>query len=277
MKTSKAFSTISYNSDTFLTATLERLVKSRKIDFFAYVEHFPEDDETKRHKHVYIVPNGKTDTDQIRNELCEIDIENPLKPPLGCQPCRSSKFADWYLYSKHDRVYLASKGQSRKYNYSQTDFVVSDRDYFVEEIHMIDLTKYTRYAEMLKSLEEGKSFADFLSTGIVPIQQTYAYERAYFILQEANTERSGRNTHTPKIDTDTGEVVEPVATETTEPQRATESHRERQKATESHRETQRATESRRKQQRAVDSNSERRRAWHELYKECDPEGEDLPY
>lgn len=211
MKTSKAFSTISYNSEGFLVATLQRLVDTRKIDFFAFVEHYPEEDETKRHKHLYIVPNGKTDTDQVRTELLEVDISNPLAKPLGCMPCKSSKFADWYLYALHDSNYLASKGQSRKFHYSKTDFLVSDADYFNEEIHTIDHTKYNRFQELVRALEDGKSFAEFLATGLVPLQQTYAYEKAFDILSERGTYRGDRTGHEepmPVVDEYTGELVE---------------------------------------------------------------------
>lgn len=211
MKTSKAFSTISYNSEGFLVATLQRLVDTRKIDFFAFVEHFPEEDETKMHKHLYIVPNGKIDTDQVRTELLEVDISNPLAKPLGCMPCKSSKFADWFLYGLHDSNYLASKGQTRKYHYTKSDFIVSDGDYFNEEIHTIDHTKYNRFQELVRALEDGKSFAEFLATGLVPLQQTYAYEKAFDILSERGTHRGDRTGHEepmPVVDECTGELVE---------------------------------------------------------------------
>lgn len=211
MKTSKAFSTISYNSEGFLVAKLQTLVDTRKIDFFAFVEHFPEEDEAKRHKHLYIVPNGKIDTDQVRTELLEVDISNPLAKPLGCMPCKSSKFADWYLYTLHDRIYLASKGQSRKFHYTKSDFIVSDGDYFNEEIHTIDHTKYNRLNELKRAVDGGYSFAEVLASGIVPVQQTYAYEKAYNILSRQSTYRDGRTGHEEpfvSVDKDTGEFLE---------------------------------------------------------------------
>lgn len=290
MKTSKAFSTISYNTDGYLNATLNKLVSARKIDFYAYIEHSPEEDEKKKHKHLYIVPNGKIDTDQVRNELIEIDPKTPMLPPLGCMPAKSSKFGDWYLYTKHDKAYLASKGQSRKYHYQIDDFVVSDFDYFKEEINTIDLTKYTRFSELIKAVEDGKSFSEFLKSGIVPIQQTYAYEKAFQIIRSTVLSRNERTTHTPKIYPDTGEVIEPVATEMTESQRAPESSRvapgepwkapgEPWRAQESRKplynkpdKTPRANEP----QRAQESPGEPK-AWYERYEEYEPEGEELPY
>lgn len=206
MKTSKAFSTISYNSEGFLLDKLQRLVDTRKIDFFAFVEHFPEDDETKMHKHLFIVPNGKVDTDQVRSELVEVDPTNPLSPPLGCLPMKSSKFADWYLYSSHDTNYLTCKGQSRKYHYPRDDFQVSDIDYFSEEIHTIDHTRYNRFQELVKAVDEGRSFAEVLAMGIVPLQQTYAWQRAHELLTAYKTNRANRPGH--EIDPETGELIQ---------------------------------------------------------------------
>lgn len=276
MKTSKAFSTISYNTDGYLKATLDKLVSARKIDFYAYIEHSPEEDEKKSHKHLYIVPNGKIDTDQVRNELIEIDPKNPLSLPLGCMPIKSSKFGDWYLYTKHDKAYLASKGQSRKHHYTLEQFEVSDFDYFKEEINTIDLTKYTRFSELIKAVEDGKSFSDFLKSGIVPIQQTYAWEKAYSIIQESMPVRNWRTTHTLKVDPDTGEVIEPVATEMTEPQ---ESPGEPWRALESIKPLYNKPDTPIKQpepQRAQESPGEPK-AWYERYEEYEPEGEELPY
>ena len=65
MKTSKPFSTISYNTADFLSVKLNDLVNRRKIAFWAYVEHLPEEDEKKAHKHLYIVPNGQINTDEV--------------------------------------------------------------------------------------------------------------------------------------------------------------------------------------------------------------------
>lgn len=195
MKISTPFSTISYNTADFLTTTLQDLIDRRKIDFFAWVEHFPEDDETKKHKHVYIVPNGKIDTDQFRELFLEIDLQNPSKP-LACMPCKKSKWGDWFLYGCHDKAYLASKGQTRRYHYDRDDFIVSDQDYFTEEIHTIDHTKYNKFGKLKEAVDEGLTFKDLLSTGVVPLQQTYAWEKAFTILAgNEHTDRSGRTGH----------------------------------------------------------------------------------
>ena len=92
MKTSKPFSTISYNSPEFLSVKLDYLVKRRKILFWAYVHHLPEVDEKKPHKHLLIVPNGQINTDEVLLDyLIELDPKKPDKP-LACVGVKSKEF-----------------------------------------------------------------------------------------------------------------------------------------------------------------------------------------
>ncbi len=195
MRTSKPFSTISYNSPDYLKAKLDELIESRKIEFYAFIEHIPEDDETKFHKHLLIIPNGTINTDQIQDHLTELDPEKPDKP-LGCIMCRPSKFGDWYLYVLHDKGYLAQKGQTREYHYTPDEITVSDKDYFNELIHTIDYSPYTRFTQIRQFAEDGVAFSELVHMGLIPPQQVYAYEKTYnTLLQYNGTFRNGRNGH----------------------------------------------------------------------------------
>lgn len=195
MRTSKPFSTISYNTAKYLTAKLDELIETRKIEFYAFIEHLPEDDETKKHKHLLIIPNGAIDTDQIQDYLTELDPDKPDKP-LGCIMCRSSKFGDWYLYVLHDEGYLAQKGQSRTYHYKPDEITVSDKDYFNELRHTIDYTPYNRFAQIRQFAEDGIAFCELVHMGLIPPQQVYAYEKTYsMIAQHYGTFRNGRDGH----------------------------------------------------------------------------------
>ena len=194
MRTSKPFSTISYNTTEYLTAKLDELVQSRKIEFYAFIEHLPEDDETKFHKHVLIIPNGTINTDQVQDYLTEFDPENPDKP-LGCIMCRSSKFGDWYLYALHDKGYLAQRGQIRKYQYTADELIVSDPDYLHELVHTIDYSPYTRFAQIREFAEDGLAFNELVAMGIIPPQQVYGWEKTYNLLLSRNTYRNGREGH----------------------------------------------------------------------------------
>ena len=171
MKTSKPFSTISYNTDDFLKQHLDDLLKRDVISFYSWIEHLPEDDEKKAHKHLYIVPNGQQETNGIRKLLEELDLSNPLNPPLGCLDCRPSKFDDWYLYSCHDTAYLASKGQSRKYHYQEENFVTSSVEALHERIMTIDRAKYHKTQDFVNAVMQGIPFFDLVRTGQVPAPQ----------------------------------------------------------------------------------------------------------
>ena len=206
MKTSKPFSTISYNSVEFLITKLDDLVNRRKLAFYSFVEHIAEEDELKAHKHLFCIPNGQINTDEILDYLVEIDITKPDKP-LRCMPCKSSKFRDWYLYSCHDVDYLATKGQTRKYHYLRADFIVSDSDYFNEEIHSMDLSAFTKVKMLREASDKNVPFEQLLINGQIPIQQVYAYRVAYELMSNHNhTNRNGRQSH-QRVNVDTGEII----------------------------------------------------------------------
>lgn len=199
MRTSKPFSTISYNSSAFLVDTLNKFLNDRLIDFWAWVEHLPEDDEKKAHKHVFIIPNGRVDTDILHNRLgLELDVnnldDNGLPRRLGCINFVSSKFADWYYYVKHDISYLASKNQARRYHYDDEDIRVSDVTYFNELKHTVTPPKSALFNRLKECAESGLSFEQLIYDGIIPINAVSNYEKVYNVILNI-TYRSGRSGH----------------------------------------------------------------------------------
>lgn len=197
MRTSKPFSTISYNSDDFLNNKLNDLINKRFISFFCFVNHYAEEEETKSHKHLFIIPNGQINTDNFSDILQELDITNPLKP-LGIMPCQSSKWADWYLYTTHDVSYLASKGQLRKFHYTKEDFTSSNNDFFIELIHTIDKSKYVKTQEFVSQILDGNSFFDMVAKGQIPAPQFNQWLSMYNFIKSS----------TQNIDFTTGEVID---------------------------------------------------------------------
>lgn len=199
VKTTKPISTISYNSAEHLEFKLEALRKARIIEFWAFIEHQPEEDEDKAHKHVLVHPAKLIQTEDIRDELKEFDPTHPTKP-LGCQPFRhTATFGDWYLYGKHDPAYLTSKLESRKYHYKHDDFRTSDDDFLNELVKDIDRTTSTPYGRMREAISQGLSFDEFVALGGVPLPQIIPYEKAWFSMSRGNLMRKNR-THTPKDD-----------------------------------------------------------------------------
>ena len=209
MKTRKPISSISYNSTDFLKLKLEELRKAKIISVWFFIEHQPEEDEKKVHKHLYILPAKTIQTDDIVDELIEPqfeDLQKPLKT-LHFRACNS--FADWYLYSIHDKSYLLRKGEKRKYSYIPDDFVCSDRDELDEMVHEIDMTDYTAVGRMIDAIDQGITFDEYVRRGAVPLQLFKNYEYAFDLLKSSGaTFRNGRPGHELIVDSDTGEVID---------------------------------------------------------------------
>lgn len=213
MRTSKPFSTISYNSDKYITSKLNDLVKAGKISFWCAIRHKPESDEKKEHLHVYINPSCMFQTDDLKSYLAEVDLEHPNQP-LTCITARPSKtFDDWFLYSLHDKRYLASKGLSREHHYNRNALFTSDVNELDMLINEVDMCKYTVYQTLLDFKQEGKSFEQFIMTGQCPIQQIRNYAFAWSLLDSVACIRQ-EPTHTPidepqntLVDVETGECI----------------------------------------------------------------------
>lgn len=213
MRTSKPFSTISYNSDKYITLKLNNLVNSGIISFWCAIRHRPETDEKKSHLHVYINPSCMFQTDDLKSYLAEIDPEHPNQP-LTCISARPSKtFDDWVLYALHDKRYLASKGLSRQYYYNRDALFASSTNELDCLFNEVDMCKYTVYQTLLDFKQEGKSFEQLLLTGQVPIQQIRNYAFAWTLLDSVACIRQ-EPTHTPidvpqnqLVDVETGEIV----------------------------------------------------------------------
>lgn len=213
MRTSKPFSTISYNSDKFLKLKLNELVTAGKISFWCAIRHKAEIDEKKDHLHVYINPSRMFQTDDLKGFLAEPDPNN-LELPFTCITARSSKtFDDWALYVLHDKRYLASKGQSRTHHYSRDAFFCSDTYELDCLFNEIDMLKYTVYQTIIDFINEGKSFQQLLITGQVPIQQVRNFAFAWQLLSDSSCVRQ-EPTHTPidepsnvLVESESGEII----------------------------------------------------------------------
>lgn len=171
MKTTKAISTISFNSKPYLIGTLNSFVKNKIATFWAIIEHRGEDDEAglKDHFHVYIEPSKLLQTDDLREKLIE---PVPNNKPLGSLPFRTtSDFADWYKYTLHDKAYLATKMLQKKYHYSSEQYITSDEDYFLYLVKNVQFTETPIYERVLYFKRQGFDFGQFIRSVNAPIQQ----------------------------------------------------------------------------------------------------------
>jgi hypothetical protein len=185
------------------------LTTSGVISFWAFVPHKPEDDEAglKLHSHLYVEPAKMLQTDDLTKALKEFDPVHPDKP-LGCITWRSSKFDSWYLYGLHNKRYLASKGQSRKFHYEHSDIATSDEDDLLFKARSIDLISLSPYADMEEAQRNGLSWLEYFSRGTIPIQQVALFKCAWDMLLESHTNRNGHEGHSFDIDDETGEIME---------------------------------------------------------------------
>lgn len=200
MRTRTPISTISYNTNDFLIIELNKLVQEQVIEFWAFVEHLPEEDEKKAHKHLYIIPCSLVDTFMLSKRLEELDVEHPDLPPLGClSHWQHSKFADWYMYALHDVDYLAMHGgECRKYHYDKTDVIASEYDYLNELIHTSDMSRYKSFKKLRDMAKSGVSFKEIFENGFIPVQQIIQYQKAYALMRFGDmnfTYRGGRTAH----------------------------------------------------------------------------------
>lgn len=216
MRTTKPISTIAFNTPSFLEVKLNELLKSGRISFWAFIQHKPEDDEggRKYHCHVFVEPSKMLQTDDLRAELREFDPEHPDKP-LGTITWNSSKFDPWYLYALHDKRYLASKGQSRRFHYRHEDINTSDPDDLLYRARCIDMVSLSPYADMEDAQKAGVTWAEYFSRGTVPLPQVALFERAWGLLSQVRTDRADREGHPNDVEVvqltinpDTGEVVD---------------------------------------------------------------------
>jgi len=209
VRTTKPIATISFNSASYLKLKLDELKKAKVISVYHFIEHLPEDDEggKKKHIHLYIEPSKLIQTDDLAEHFLEFDAAKPDKP-RKCLLFRTSKFGDWYMYAIHDKAYLAAKGQSRRYHYCYDDIVTSDADELYRAVREIDLSHLTPLREIIQAVEDGLSFSEYLKKGRVPISQVYAYQRAFDLIAYDGTYRNDRETHSPRVDIETGEIIE---------------------------------------------------------------------
>jgi hypothetical protein len=209
VRTTKPIAAISYNTPAYLEQKLRELTTAKIISVWHFICHLPEDDEggKKNHIHLYIEPAKLIQTEDLQEHFKEFDPEKPDKPK-GCLPFRSSKFADWYMYGLHDTAYLASKGQARRYHYTREEVATSNDDELNRAIHEIDFGTVAPIQALEQAIAERKTFAECLRSGIVPIQQARNYKLAWNAILESMTYRNDRETHTPKFDPKTGEIIE---------------------------------------------------------------------
>lgn len=171
MTTSKPLSGIIWTSVEYAERRLNSLIHSNHISFWAFIPHFPESDETKNHIHCYIIPARRVCTDELF-----ISFREPTSKPEvyngASKIWAKSDFEDWYFYGLHDESYLESKGITKQFHYSISDFRSSSADDFVALVGQchsnFDIRRILR-----EEVSQGKTFAEFVRDNYykIPVNQ----------------------------------------------------------------------------------------------------------
>lgn len=188
---------ISYNHPEFLKEKLDELYHAKKIEFYFFISHKPEEDEKSGHIHLTFKTNGQIDSMALHDFLIEPDPNNKI--PLQTIGFRKMHDNDnirngVMLYDKHDKKYLESIGQSRKYHYEWTDFFTSNQ---VEFDYYVEILQYPKnmVQEISEALDKGTTSYNLIKTGKVPLQQIN-FLKAFEKLRDLDkTERNGRSSH----------------------------------------------------------------------------------
>ena len=191
MRTSKFISTISYNTESFLQNVLNNLILDKKIVFWAYIIHFPEIGERKKHIHLILQPNGILDTDIFSDLFAEPVYDSEI--PLNVMPWRTSNFLDFVLYGIHDVNYLAKKLLKKKFHYSIADFKTSDIDYLNEMFYSSDMSKFSRLDFLKMALDDGLTFSQCVARGLIPLSQAKQYQFVYQCLMSNKINETANN------------------------------------------------------------------------------------
>lgn len=208
MQTIKIISNVSYNSDEFFEATVQRLYKARIIDWCYWVRHEADTDETKPHIHFVLKPSARLDTQALREQFKEVDLHNPTQP-LCCTTrwFFTNSMEDWLLYAVHDVAYLASKGQTRKHHYGYTDLKSTDPDGLRQDWNMIDRSKYDRLQILFEAAQMDIPFGLLVQMGRVPIPQRAQWEQQYNSLLHLVSNPNCMRVLSHEVDMMTGEKL----------------------------------------------------------------------
>lgn len=197
MRTNEMITTVTWNSEEFLIQVLEDLEREGIIEYYLYMYHISEDDEyeKKDHIHLMVKPNRVVDTVVFRSYFFEEDPENdkPIKP-LPFEKLRKSNFSDFFLYTLHDKSYLAYKGQARKFHYSVKQYVCSSEELlneFNRRAHTEgDFALHCRRMELINN--EDLKPSDLILQGYMPLQMA---NNINALMNLKTTYRNGRMGH----------------------------------------------------------------------------------
>lgn len=209
MNTIRVISSISFNTEAFFVATVEKLTKPGKgqiLDWCHWVCHQPEVDQKKPHIHFVCKPSKRVDTNALRQtfvepvdqliadrlargEITEVKPED-LKP-LGVMPFQATaSMRDWLLYAIHDVGYLLEKGITRHVHYERDQVKSTEPDFLLTQWEECNspLQAMTQRVIDLYTVEQ-MTYGQILQTCIIPPNMVYYFKTLLENLSEPQIKR----------------------------------------------------------------------------------------
>lgn len=160
--TTKPTSTISYNSEPFLSDLLRRYFNAGVLKDYRYIFHYGEDGD-KDHFHVWLEPNKRIDEALFRKEFDEFDPSSDK--PLGALPFRASKGDNWIMYVLHDDEYLKShnsQSDDGKIPYGLEDIKTPFPQQLQRDYKRALVLRQTETQKVINAMAQGASNMDIL-------------------------------------------------------------------------------------------------------------------
>lgn len=185
MATNKPFSTITYNTQSFLIQTLNSMIDMGFLTYYEFIEHKPDEDGKKKHIHLYMIPAKSINLATFKNYFLEPDPNPNEKIPLSPKVFRPSDYGNWYWYSLHDVDYLKSKDIVRNIQYHDTDIISYDRDFHFQLVTEHPLIDYCKMSDMkirnyvCEAVYNGETIENILTSGLIPLGKTQSVIMLY--------------------------------------------------------------------------------------------------
>lgn len=190
--TAKPISTISYNTEGHLKRTIENLFNTGRIEDYRYIFHYGEEGD-KNHYHIFIVPNRRIDTVELRSIFNEQDPNSDK--PLGCLPFRQSKYDHWIMYVIHDVDYLYAHNSDNdgdgKIIYNIEDIKTPFPEQLKRDYKKAISLKNTENQKILNAIEKGKTLTSIAyeeninPTKIIALNNLYSIDSHASLINEA--------------------------------------------------------------------------------------------
>lgn len=137
-----------------------------KIEFWSFIQHYPDEESGKMHIHLYMDPARPVETTTLNEKFIQFIPGEDL--PRRNMNFRTSNFDNWYLYCLHDEVFLSMKGLSRTNRYLRDEFHSSSFDEFDRYVANINFAALYNRERIIEAAKDQMPLYQALEKGIIP-------------------------------------------------------------------------------------------------------------